>query len=357
MDSLFTPISHVGEFGLIDRMKAVLGSGTGNAALIASIGDDAAVYRVDDDTAHVITTDALVEGVHFDRSFMPWPHLGAKAISVNVSDVAAMNAVARYAVVSIGLPRNMSVEMVESLYVGMRDACARYGIDLVGGDTTASPQVVLSVTVVGEVELSRLVFRRGARPGDLVCVTGDVGGAYAGLQALLEQRRSIQEMGDSYTPDLDPYRYVIKRQLTPEARVDVIADWAKRGVRPRALVDVSDGVASEVHHLCRASGCGARIRGAALPIDPETRFVADEQMQDVDTYALFGGEDYELLFALDPGDEHLLDPTTFTVIGTFTEASEGVTLVTPEGPIVPLQPSGFVHFTDPGADQEEDPDA
>lgn len=356
MDSVFTPVSHVGEFGLIDRLKAVLAGGQTNPDLLAGIGDDAAVYRIDEHTAHVITTDALIEGVHFDRSFMPWTHLGHKAIAVNVSDVAAMNAVARYAVVSIGLPRNVSVEMVEALYAGMRDACERYGLQLVGGDTTAAPQLVLSVTVVGEADISRVAYRRGARPGDLVCVTGDVGGAYAGLQVLLEQRRSIREMGESYTPDLEPYRYVIKRQLTPEPRTDVIADWAKRGVKPKALIDISDGVASEVHHLCRASGCGARIRGAALPIDPETRFVADEQMQDVDTFALFGGEDYELLFALDPADEALLDPTTFNVIGVFTDVAEGITLITPEGPIVPLHASGFVHFGGAESDGLDEPE-
>lgn len=351
MSEFFTPVSHVGEFGLIDRMRDRLGESAPSGDLLCTIGDDAAVYRVSDDTAHVITADALIEGVHFERTFMPWGHLGRKAIAVNVSDVAAMNAVARYAVVTVGIPRNVSVEMVEALYDGLKAGCEAYGIRLVGGDTTAAPQTTLSVTVVGEAPIDRIVYRRGARPGDLLCVTGDVGAAYAGLQVLLEQRRAMRELGDAYEPDLAPYRTVIGRQLTPSARTDVVADWAARGIRPRALIDISDGVASEVHHLCRASGCGAVIRGAALPVDPETRVVADERMEDVDTFALFGGEDYELLFALEPGDVDRLDPRQFTVIGTFAEASAGVSLQTAEGDVIPLGADGFVHFG--GADGDE----
>jgi len=344
MSDRFTPVSHLGEFGLIDRMRDLLGEHAPGGEVLCSIGDDAAVYRVSDDTAHVITADALIEGVHFERSFMPWGYLGRKAIAVNVSDVAAMNAEARYAVVTVGLPRNVSVQMVDALYEGLSAACRAYGIRLVGGDTTAAPVLTLSVTVVGEASVERIVYRRGARPGDLLCVTGDVGAAYAGLQVLIEQRRAMRELGEAYVPDLDPYRSVIARQLTPSARTDVVADWAKRAVRPRALIDVSDGIASEVHHLCRASGCGARVQGASLPVDPETRAVADERMEDVDTFALFGGEDYELLFALDPDDVDRLDATQFTVIGTFTGQDDGVTLVTPEGDAVPLEAAGYTHF-------------
>jgi thiamine-monophosphate kinase len=344
MSEPFTPVSHVGEFGLIDRMRDRLGETAPGGDLLCTIGDDAAVYRVSDTEAHVITADALIEGVHFERAFMPWGHLGRKAVAVNVSDVAAMNAVARYAVVTVGIPRNVSVQMIDALYEGLRAGCETYGIRLVGGDTTAAPQLTLSVTVVGEAPIDRIVYRRGARPGDLLCVTGDVGAAYAGLQVLLEQRTAMRELGEAYVPDLDPYRTVIGRQLVPTARTDVVADWAARGVRPRALIDVSDGVASEVHHVCRASGCGAVVRVAALPVDLETRAVADERLEDVDTFALFGGEDYELLFALDPEDAPRLDPTQFSVIGQFTERDAGILLQTAEGDVIPLDASGFSHF-------------
>jgi thiamine-monophosphate kinase len=344
MPDLFTPVAHLGEFGLIERLSRHLDVAAPDGDLLCGIGDDAAVYRISDDLAHVVTADALIEGVHFDRSFMPWGHLGQKAIAVNVSDVVAMNARPLFAVVTIGLPRNVSVEMVDALYAGLKAACDTYSVRLVGGDTTAAPQLTLSVTVIGEAPLKSVVYRRGARPGDLLCVTGDVGAAYAGLQVLLEQRRAMKEMGENYAPDLDPYRYVIGRQLTPKARLDIVQGWQEAKVRPRAIIDVSDGVASEVHHLCDASGCGAMLRGAALPIDLETRAVADERMEDVDTFALFGGEDYELLFAVDPSDRERLDPKSFTVIGSFTEADAGVLLETPEGDVVPVTPAGYAHF-------------
>lgn len=350
MSEEFTPVSHLGEFGLIDRIRDRLGEAAPEGDLLCAIGDDAAVYRVSEETAHVITADALIEGVHFERTFMPWGYLGRKAIAVNVSDVAAMNAEARYAVVTMGLPRNVSVQMVDALYDGIRAGCERYGIHLVGGDTTAAPQMTLSITVVGEAPLDRIVYRRGARPGDLLCVTGDVGAAYAGLQVLIEQQRAMRELGDAYAPDLEPYRTVIARQLTPAARTDVIEDWKRRRVRPRALIDVSDGVASEVHHLCRASACGAVVNGAALPISPETRAVAFERMDDADTFALFGGEDYELLFALDPDDADRLSPEQYTVIGRFTGRDEGIMLHTADGGTFPLDAAGFSHF-----DSESDP--
>ncbi len=344
MSDRFTPVSQLGEFGLIDRMRDRLGENAPAGDLLCTIGDDAAVYRVSETTAHVVTADALIEGVHFERTFMPWGYLGRKAVAVNVSDVAAMNAQALYAVITMGLPRNVSVEMVDALYDGLRAGCEAYGIRLVGGDTTAAPQMTLSVTVVGEAPIDRITYRRGARPGDLLCVTGDVGAAYAGLQVLIEQQRAMRELGDAYEPDLSPYRRVIARQLTPAARTDVVADWARRAVRPRAVIDVSDGVASEVHHLCRASACGAVVHAAALPVDPETRAVADERMEDVDTFALFGGEDYELLFALDPADADRLAPRQFTVIGAFTGMDEGIVLQTPEGDALPLEAAGFSHF-------------
>jgi thiamine-monophosphate kinase len=343
MNQPFTPVARLGEFGLIDRMRRQLGPQQADD-LIMGIGDDAAVYRISEDHCHVVTTDALIEGVHFDRSFVPMRHLGRKSIAVNVSDIVAMNATPKFVVVSLGMPRNLSVEMVESLYAGMAEAAETYGLTIVGGDTTAAPQLVLNVTAIGEARMDQVVFRSGAMPGDLICLSGNVGAAFAGLQVLLDQRRQMKELGDEYQPDIDSYRYVIGRQLSPKARVDALESWRKAGIRPRALIDVSDGVASEVHHICAASGCGAVLSAGAIPIDAETRAAAAERVTDVDTYSLFGGEDYELLFALDPADAEGLDESLFTIIGRFVLAEEGVVVETEEGELIPLSASGFDHF-------------
>ncbi|MFT4603358.1 MAG: thiamine-monophosphate kinase [Rhodothermales bacterium] len=348
MSQQFTPVSHLGEFGLIDRMRTRLGP-EASPDLLLGIGDDAAVYRISEDRSHVVTTDALVEGVHFDRSFVPMGHLGRKAIAVNVSDVVAMNAKPRYATVTLGMPRNLSVEMVEALYDGMAEACALYGLEIVGGDTTASPQLVISVTVIGEVRTEELIFRRGANAGDLLCLSGNVGAAFAGLQVLLDQRKQMQELGEAFEPNIEPYRYIIGRQLTPIARLDALSSWRASGIRPRALIDVSDGVASEIHHLCAASGCGAILEASSLPVHSETAAAAAERMADLDTFALFGGEDYELLFALDPDDVESLDGDMFTVIGQFTPADEGIVVRGEDGHEIPLTASGYNHF-EPGGD-------
>ncbi|HET6569587.1 MAG TPA: thiamine-phosphate kinase [Rhodothermales bacterium] len=339
----FTPINEVGEFGLIDRMRAILGD-TQDEQVLAGISDDAAVYRVGDGRVHVVTTDALVEGVHFDRMFSPMDLLGFKSISVNASDVAAMNALPRYATAAIGIPANMSVEMIEALYRGMKRAAELYGLSVIGGDTTAARSLLLSVTVIGEAAEADVVFRSGARPGDALCVTGDLGGAYGGLKVLLNQRQQLQERGEAFVPDLQRFSHVIQRQLAPTARVDVVREWASQGVRPHALIDISDGLASEVYHLCEQSGCGAIIDAAALPIDLQTRVTADEFDDDVETYALFGGEDYELLFALPPSEIEKLASECITVVGEFTDASQGIRVRVPDGNLVPLEMGGFQHF-------------
>ena len=341
MSTAFTPINQLGEFGLIDRMEAVLGPPT-DEDVIVGIADDAAVYRVGEGMVHVVTTDALIEGIHFDRHFMPMEFLGYKSISVNVSDVVAMNALPRYATVSLGLPRSVSVEMVEAFYRGVRRACDAYDMAVIGGDTTSAHALTVSVTAIGEASQNDVVFRRGARPGDALCVTGDLGSSYAGLKVLAAQRRDMEEKGEAFEPDLENYQYVIRRHLTPGAQVAVVRDWAERGVRPRALIDVSDGLGSEVHHICNQSSCGAVVYAAALPIALETRDVADEFGEDVDVYALFGGEDYELVFAL---DVEKLDPAAFNVVGEFTGSESGVHVQMPGGEMVPLGTGGYDHFS------------
>ena len=337
-----TPIKEVGEFGLIARMASVLGSGKGDDVLIG-IGDDAAVYRIDDERVHLVTTDALVEGVHFDRMTMPMPYLGTKSISVNVSDIVAMNGVPRFATVVLGVPDNMTVEDVEALYSGMRSACETYDVRIIGGDTIASHGLTISVTVIGEARAEDIVTRSGAKPGDLLCVSGEVGASYAGLKVLLEQRRQLQEQGEEYSPNVGAFQHVIRRHLVPKARLDLVRDWSERRVRPTALIDVSDGVASEVNHICSSSGVGAEVHVAAIPIGLDTRRVADEFGDDVDTYALFGGEDYELIFTAPREITEQMDDESFNVIGRITADTDVVAKMA-DGETFPLGMGGFQHF-------------
>ncbi len=343
-----TDISDIGEFGLIAVMRDTLGPAS-DEELVSGIGDDAAVYRVGAEQVHVLTTDTLTEGIHFDRSFMPMEHLGFKAMSVNVSDVTAMNAEPRYATVTVGLSQQVTVEMVETIYEGVKEACDAYDVTVVGGDTVSAHALSLSVTVVGEAEEENVVYRGGAQVGDKLCVTGDVGASYAGLKVLVRNRQQLEEQGEDFQPNLDPFSYVIRRHLAPPAQLKTVRDWAEAGVTPHALIDISDGLASEVHHICEASDVGAHLYEPALPIDPETRNTATDFGDDVGVYALFGGEDYELVFTLPEEDLDALDPQSYTVIGD-VEAPEDpdnpVLIQRADGETVPLQPGGFDHFGD-----------
>ncbi len=340
----FTPISEVGEFGLIDRLDALIGK-THNKRVLLGIGDDAAVVEGPSGSSQLITTDALIEGVHFDRTFTPLEMLGFKAIAANVSDIAAMNGQALYAVVALGLPNNMSVEMVEALYRGMTRACDAYGVALVGGDTTAARVTVLSVTVIGEAREGEVCFRSGARPGDVLCVTGDLGAAYAGLKVLQEQKRLLDAGGDDFDPAvLQEFAHCVQRHLMPQARVDVVREWGLRRIVPSALIDVSDGLASEIHHLCNRSQCGARIASEAIPLDDQTLAVARLFGDDPTSYALYGGEDYQLLFTVSEDQLSLLDDQALVVLGTISEARDGVMIDLPGGDTEPLVRQGFEHF-------------
>ena len=343
MESLFTPIENIGEFELIDRISAIVGE-TANPDLVVGIGDDAAVFRADDDHSFVLSTDMLIEGVHFDFSFVPMSHLGAKAISANVSDVAAMNALPSYATVSLGIPSRVSVEMVEEFYRGIRKACDTYEMNIVGGDISGARQFTISVAVVGRVETRRLSFRRGAQPGDLICITGDAGSAFAGLKVLLEQQKAMREQGEAFVPEIDDFRTVINRQLMPAARVDVVKGWHEADFRPNATIDTSDGLASEVNHLCRNSQLGAIVDLAEIPVLTETNAVAEKYDEALAEFVLYGGEDYELMFAINPNDLDKLNPNTTHVIGAFTAPAEGVRLRFPNSQVVPLQSKGFTHF-------------
>lgn len=347
MPHSFTPIASIGEFGLIDRIAGIVPDPLEDDRIVCGIGDDAAVFRVTAGQIQVITTDALIEGIHFDRTLTPMSYLGGKSITVNVSDVVAMNARPTLATIALGIPRNMSIEMVEGLYSGISEACDLYGLKLVGGDTTSSQALYIVVNMIGEAAEDAVVFRRGAREGDVLCVTGDLGGAYAGLQVLLDQRRAMDELGDEFEPDLEIHRKVIDQQLTPTARLDFLDVLSELSIQPSSMIDISDGLASEVHHLCTQSDTGAMIRVSALPIDPLTRAVADQFMDDVDTYVFYGGEDYELLFTVSLEDgERLVAAGQAAIVGEILESSAGVNALSPEAGLISLEPTGFDHFGD-----------
>jgi thiamine-monophosphate kinase len=337
-----TDISALGEFGLIDRLAA--GLAPQRTDTLKGIGDDAAVLDYGGSPV-VVTTDMLVEGIHFDLMYQPLKHLGYKAIVVNLSDICAMNAVPRHVTVSIALSNRFSVEAVEELYDGMRTACRAYGVDLVGGDTTASPRgLVISVTALGTAPKEKLVYRSGAKPGDILCVTGDLGAAYLGLQ-ILEREKQVFLADPQMQPQLSDKEYLIRRQLKPEARLDSVEYFEKAGLVPTAMIDVSDGLASDLMHICKASGTGAYLEEAQVPIHDEARLQAMEFRLDPITCALHGGEDYELLFAVTPGD---LDKVRFMdsvyIIGEITPAEDGVKLHTSGGQIHELTAQGWKHF-------------
>ncbi len=353
----FTRISEIGEFGLIDRI-ATLVQPTESclSRLKKGIGDDSAVIELSNGKLQVVSTDLLIEQIHFDLLTTPLEHLGAKAVSVNVSDICAMNAKPLYATISIGLANNISVEMVEQLYKGAANVAKQYGIAIVGGDTSASVTgLVISVTIVGEVDADKITYRSGAKPGDLICITGDLGRSFAGLKVLMRERQTMLETfaenpdmdKSTYKADLSDYQKVIEKHLLPKARVDAVKFFHEVGLVPTSMIDVSDGVGSELKHLCRSSQTGALIEETKLPILAETREVSDEFEDDATTYALFGGEDYELLFTISPTDlDKLSSFPDVHIIGKMLPQSAGIKLRDLFGTDIDLtKTSGFDHFT------------
>ncbi|EON76947.1 Thiamine-monophosphate kinase [Lunatimonas lonarensis] len=337
-----TEISELGEFGLIERLRGSIQ--TYHASTVRGIGDDAAVIDAGD-TYRVVTTDLLVEGVHFDLAYCPLKHLGFKAVAVNVSDIAAMNAIPKELTVSIALSNRFSVEAVEELYEGIRVAAQHYKVDVVGGDTTASRSgLVISVTAMGEVEKARIAYRSGAEVNDILCVTGDLGGALMGLQ-VLEREKQVFLANPAMRPDLEKYPYITGRQLRPDARMDIVHELRDLGVVPTSMMDISDGLASELFHISKASGVGMTIYEDKLPIDKETYDAAVEFNMDPITAVLNGGEDYELLFTISQSDFSKLEKhPDVHFIGHITKEEEGKFLVTKSGTAVPLKAQGWKHF-------------
>jgi thiamine-monophosphate kinase len=337
-----TEISDLGEFGLIDRLKEGLVKRQNTT--VYGIGDDAAVIDSGDHFT-LISTDMLVEGVHFDLSYTPLKHLGYKAVAVNVSDIAAMNGIPQQITVSIGLSNRFSVEAIEELYEGIKVACEHYRVDLVGGDTTSSHSgLIVSVTAMGTVAKEKIAYRSGAKDKDIVCVTGDLGAAYMGLNVLAREKAAWQGNPDAQ-PDLDSYSYMVGRQLRPEARLDIVLELGDAQVVPTAMIDVSDGLASDLFHICKQSKLGVAIFEDKIPMDAKMYESAVEFNLDPVTAALNGGEDYELLFTISQDDyEKIKNHPDIHFIGYMHEEAKGKVLSTKGGNVVPLQAQGWKHF-------------
>jgi len=337
-----TDIKELGEFGLIEHLtKAVEIT---EASTLRGIGDDAAVLDFSNSKT-LVSTDLMLENVHFDLRYVPLKHLGYKAVQVNLSDIYAMNGMASQITFSIGLSSKFPLEAVEEIYQGALAACKRYGVDLVGGDTSASAQgLLISVTAIGHAPADRIVYRSGAKTGDLLCVSGDLGGAYVGLQLLEREKRIFLENPD-IQPDLEGKDYIVERQLKPEARRDIVLLLAKLRVMPTAMIDISDGLASEILHICKASAVGCKLYEDKIPIDPMTYDTARQFGLDPTVCALSGGEDYELLFTIAQSDyEKIRNSPDISVIGYITEATAGCTMQSKSGSVHEIKAQGWSAF-------------
>lgn len=341
-----TKISSLGEFKLIDELTKYVK--IKNSSTQKGVGDDAAVVDFGDKQA-LMTTDLLLEGVHFDLMYVPLRHLGYKAAVVNFSDIYAMNGRPTQLLVSIGISNRFSVEQVEEIYAGIYLACEKYGVDLVGGDTSASMTgLTLSLTCIGEGEKEKIAYRSGAKPNELLCVTGDLGAAYMGLQLLERENAIFKSQKDAdFQPEFAGKEYIIERQLKPEARRDIIRLFAKKGMKPTSMMDISDGLSSELLHICKASNVGCRVYEDKIPIDYQTASMAEEFNMNLVTAALNGGEDYELLFTL-PLEWHdrIKEMEEIQEIGYTTTPDMGAALVTRDGQEITLKAQGWTAFDD-----------
>jgi thiamine-monophosphate kinase len=337
-----TSLAELGEFGLINHLTKHFK--IHHSSTLKGVGDDCAVIS-SEEKQMLISTDLLVEGVHFDLSYMPLKHLGYKAIMVNLSDVYAMNAEAHQITVSIAVSNRFPLEALEQLYTGIQLACDTYKIDLVGGDTTSSTKgMLISVTAIGSAKKEDIVYRNGAQSTDLVVVTGDLGGAYLGLQ-VLEREKQVFQVNPQSQPDLDAYSYIIERQLKPEARKDIPELLKELEVTPTSMIDISDGLSSELFHICTQSKVGCKIYEEKLPLDPQVISTCEEFNIDSTMVALSGGEDYELLFTVSINDfDKIKGNPNLTVIGHITEENEGLNLVTRANQELTLKAQGWNSF-------------
>jgi thiamine-monophosphate kinase len=338
-----TEITDLGEFGFIERVKSSFS--LQNSTSMVGIGDDAALIASDEEYL-LVTTDMLLESVHFDLSYMPLQHLGYKAVVANVSDIAAMNGKPEQITVALAFSNRFSLEAIDSVYDGIRSACENYKVDLVGGDTSASASgLVISITALGRVSKGKETLRSTAKVNDIICVTGDLGAAYLGLQ-VLEREKQVFLTNPEMQPDLEKYEYLVGRQLRPEARMDIVHELADKKVVPTAMIDISDGLASELLHLSKSSGVGIKIFEDKVPIDAGAFETAIEFKIDPITCALNGGEDYELLFTIAPSDyEKLKNHPDIHFIGHVHNNPQQNVMVTKQETIVPLTAQGWNHFS------------
>ncbi|CAL2102640.1 Thiamine-monophosphate kinase [Tenacibaculum sp. 190130A14a] len=337
-----TSLAELGEFGLINHLTKHFK--LHHSTTTKGIGDDAAVISTEGDEL-LVTTDLLVEGIHFDLSYMPLKHLGYKAVMVNLSDVYAMNGQAKQITVSIAVSNRFPLEALEALYAGIQLACDTYKVDLIGGDTTSSTKgMLISVTALGTAKKEEIVYRDGAKPTDLIVVTGDLGGAYLGLQ-VLEREKQVFQVNPQSQPDLDKYTYIIERQLKPEARKDIPELLKELEVKPTSMIDISDGLSSEIMHICTQSKVGCKLYEEKLPLDPQVISTCEEFDLDSTMIALSGGEDYELLFTVSLSDyDKIKGNPNLTVIGHIAEENEGMNLVTRANQELALKAQGWNSF-------------
>jgi thiamine-monophosphate kinase len=340
-----TELYKIGEFGLINHLTKDFKNKVPSTLL--GVGDDAAVISISDEEAMLVSTDMLVEGVHFNLMYMPLKHLGYKAVASNVSDICAMNGVAEQITVSIAVSNRFPVEALDELYSGIKSACEAYNVDLVGGDTSSSVSgLMISITALGRAKKSDITYRSGAKEHDLVVATGDLGAAYMGLQ-ILEREKEVYNANPDIQPDLDGHDYIIERQLKPEARVDIIKFLKGLDVVPTSMIDISDGLASEIMHICSSSDVGCHIYDEKIPIDGKTSLTAIEFNVDPVTCALNGGEDYELLFTISQEDfEKIKGNPHMSVLGHITDKNDGIYYIDKSGSAIELRAQGWNHFND-----------
>ena len=337
-----TDVNDLGEFGLIEHLTKQFE--IKNKGTVKAIGDDAAVIN-NGDWLTVLSTDSLVEGIHFDLMYTPLKHLGYKAVAVNLSDIYAMNAVPHQILLSIAISNRFSVEAMDEFYAGVKAACDHYKVDLIGGDTTSSNKgFFINVTAIGKARPERLTYRSGARPGDILCVSGDLGAAYLGLQ-ILEREKQLYLENPNLKPELEEHKHLVGRQLKPEARGDIIAYMAQEDIIPTAMIDISDGLSSEIMHLCKESEVGIMLEENKVPLHPETEEMALKFNMDPISCALSGGEDYELLFTVDSGDlDKIRVMPDIYIIGEVTAKEAGPVLKTSGGNFHRLTAQGWKHF-------------
>lgn len=336
-----TELSSLGEFALIDRLTEEFP--TNNKSTVKGVGDDCAVLGTGKKKM-LVTTDTLVEGVNFDMMYTPLKHLGYKAVAISLSNIAAMNGTPRQVLVSVAVSNRYSVEALEELYAGIRLCCDRYDVDLVGGDTaTARAGLTLTVTAVGEADEDMITYRSGAKLHDLICVSGDLGSAYSGL-LVLEREKVTYQANPNFQPDLEGYDYVLERFLKPEPRMDIVKLLREKNIVPTSMIDVSDGLASELLHICKDSKCGCEVYEERLPIDYQTSRVCSEMSQNMlpVSNALNGGSDYELLFTISQADyEKIKDSEEVHIIGHITEEGSPVVMVTPQNSTIEMRAQGW----------------